>query len=204
MKSMKQNPFCQLCDRNERDGSSPRCATCKRLMTQASNTGATKGRTAIKAPEAQEAIRLAVQLGKDIYPDETVVYACHYSHIPLYTDKARSAQGDYASFDHAVPNDPSQAFLCSRIINDFKGLLTAGEFKAFVCKVMDLDAPRRLHGLDVAGTKEFLSALRVVMRGNEPLTEQARKRLKELSSKIYFERPQLMTPGETITFSASQ
>src|SRR5689334_9163360 len=92
-------------------------------------------------------------------------------------------------------------FLCSRIVNDFKGLMTDEEFKTFVCDVMDLEAPRRLHGLNVATTKEFLSSLRIVMLAVEPSVEHARARLKQLSSGIRFERSPLQTPGETMTFS---
>ena len=55
-------------------------------MSQAANTGATKGRTAINAKEAKDAIQSAVKLGKLIYPSEPVTYACFYSQIPLNTN----------------------------------------------------------------------------------------------------------------------
>src|SRR5688572_4989811 len=108
MSSREVQRICELCERSQRVGSSPRCATCRQLMNQASNTGATKGRTSIYAAEARDAIKTSVELGASLYPDKGITYACFYSHISLNTDKLCSMQGDYASFDHAVPNDPSK------------------------------------------------------------------------------------------------
>jgi hypothetical protein len=201
MPLVKLKPLCELCEGREPDRQSRRCATCRRLMSQAANTGATKGRTSIYANEAKDAIRTAVQLGRLIYPNEPITYACFYSQIPLNTNVVCSAQGDYASFDHAVPNDPSKAYLCSRTVNDFKGLMTAEEFRKFICEVMDIAAPRRLHGLNRAETREYLCALRAVMLVTENSIGQSRSKLKELSAAIRFESSPLQTPGETVAIA---
>ena len=79
--------------------------------------------------------------------------------------------------------------------------MTAEEFKKFVCEVMDVNAPRRLHGLDQAETREFLCGLQTVMLGTEASIAQARRKLKKLSEAIRFEASPLQTPGETVAIT---
>jgi hypothetical protein len=190
--------FCEVCNCIEPGGKSRRCITCRQLIVQASNTGTTGKRQPIRAAEAIAAIRASGQLGKELYSDRTIAYVCQYTEIPLATDKKLSIRGDYASFDHVIPNDPSRAALCSRIINDFKGLVTDVEFSRFVCNVLDVSAPRRLHGLSIQQTESFLTALQAVMRRDETEILQARRKLMELSSIVRFARDRLETPGEAV------
>lgn len=110
-------------------------------------------------------------------------YLCAYSLILLETDTSLHQRGDYASFDHSVPNRPERAELCSRIVNDLKGWMTDAEFRHFVCDVLDPTAPRRLHGRDEDVSREFLELLREVMRApDRPHADlKALERLKVLS-----------------------
>ena len=136
-----------------------------------------------------------MELGQRLYDIGQPVYACYYSEIPLTVDKLCSSHGDYASFDHTVPNVASRAVLCSRVVNDFKALMTDDEFRRFVCEILDVSAPRKLHGLTITETNDYLSALKTVF-GKENKGLDARQQLKSLSSKIRFEKKKVETPGE--------
>jgi hypothetical protein len=178
--------YCEVCGHFERNGRSRRCSTCKRLIKQAANTGATVARTSIKSEVAQIAIRESIELGRRLHSHEGITCACYYSEITLETDKQCSSRGDYVSFDHAVPNDPSRVVLCSRVINDLKGLMTDTEFSRFVCEVLDTSIPRKLHGLTEEQTKRFLIALQSVQQKDELRVAEARLTLKELSSVVRY------------------
>jgi hypothetical protein len=69
-------------------------------------------------------------------------------------------------------------------VNDLKGWMTDEEFRRFVCEVLDPRAPRRIHGVDEATSREFLESLRAVMKreGSEEDLGRLRRRLKELSA----------------------
>jgi hypothetical protein len=123
-----------------------------------------------------------------MYPDAASGYVCAYSEILLEVDKAEHRRGDYASFDHAVPNRGERADMCSRIVNDLKAWMTDTEFRRFVCEVLDPSAPRRLHGLDEEVSREFLVGLRTVMRreGTPADLRATRLRLKDLSSRFSY------------------
>jgi hypothetical protein len=111
-------------------------------------------------------------------------YLCAYSLVLLETNKELHTRGDYASFDHTVPNTAGRAVLCARVVNDLKGWMTDKEFRRFVCEVMDPAAPRRLHGRDEHTSREYLVALREVMRATpgEHVDARLRERLKQLSA----------------------
>lgn len=72
--------------------------------------------------------------------------------------------------------------------------MTDEEFRRFVCSIMDIDAPRRLHGLTEEQTRGFLGALRMVL-GRDATAAVARQRLKTLSEIVRFEK-KVRTPGE--------
>ena len=136
----------------------------------------------IRVREATAAIAEAAVRCREIYP-ETEGYVCAFSEIILEVDKGEFRRGDYASFDHSVPNRGERADLCSRIVNDLKSWMTDAEFRKFICEVLDPDAPRRVHGVAEETTREFLQALRMVMRkmGSPEELTAARRRLKTLS-----------------------
>ena len=160
-----------------------RCTVCSRLMEQAGNAGSSK-RTPIRVSAAETAILEAVARRRQLMPELGQGYVCAHSLILLETKPELHKQGDYASFDHAVPNSPDRAELCSRIVNDLKGWMTDAEFRHFVCDVLDPRAPRRLHGRDEEVSREFLVRLREVMRasGSSHVGFKERERLKELSA----------------------
>lgn len=190
-----KSKLCEACHAADRRGNSNYCKICRQLIDQAGNPGSRK-RSRIASKEARIAIREALELGQQLYGSNGCVLACHYTQIPLSTDKSCSTHGDYASFDHTIPNVALRAVLCSRIVNDFKGLMTDQEFRRFVCEVLDVDAQRKLHGLSVDETKEYLVALRKVLSRNDEGIDDARRRLKSLSSKVRFEKQKVDTPGE--------
>lgn len=160
-----------------------RCAVCSRLVEQAANAGSSK-RTPIRVPAAGAAILEAAARRRQLMPELGQGYLCAYSLILLETKSKLHKQGDYASFDHAVPNRPDRAELCSRIVNDFKGWMTDAEFRHFVCDVLDPGALRRLHGRDEGVSREFLVCLREVMRASAGSHVALKKleRLKDLSA----------------------
>jgi hypothetical protein len=194
---LTQKQLCEVCDYSKREGKSPRCITCKHLIEQAGNPGSSK-RCAIRPPQAIDAIRESILHGQPLYPIPPIVYACYYTEIPLNIDKQYSTYGDYASFDHVIPNNTSRVVLCSRIINDFKGWMTDSEFLRFVCEILDITAPRKLHGLSVEDTASFLRALQIVMRCEKSQVRAAREILERLSSKVRFGRTEDQTPDETV------
>jgi hypothetical protein len=189
-----KSSLCKACLVFDRSGNSPYCKICRQLIDQAGNSGSRK-RARIATSEAIIAIRESLELCQRLYGPNLGVLSCYYSHIPLNIDKLCSSHGDYASFDHTVPNVASRAVLCSRIVNDFKGLMTDDEFRRFVCEVLDVTAERRLHDLTVEETERYLSALKVIL-GKAKECSAARQQLKSLSSKIRFEKKEVETPGE--------
>lgn len=176
---------CKLC--GSPDGISlvtSRCKTCQRLIVQARNTGATGRRIRIDVSAAEAAIANAVKMRQELYPDLSSGYVCAYSRIILQVSRSNSASGAYASFDHVVPNVADKAALCSRIINDLKGWMTDTEFDQFVCDVLDVNAPRRLHGQSEQVSREYLTLLKKVKRAGpaEAGLREALARLQELSA----------------------
>lgn len=178
--------YCDVCSVQQPILRSRRCETCKRLITQASNTGATGSRTSIPAAIAVVAIRESVELHASIYPSPPHGYACHYTQIQLETENAKSRLGSYGSFDHTVPNDAGRAVLCSRIINDIKGWMTDTEFYQFVCDTLDVHAPRKIHGLTIPQTHEFLVALKEIMSNDSESIANARDTVHRLSGTILY------------------
>jgi hypothetical protein len=179
--------LCCVCATRQCCGASPRCEICRRLVQQAGNSGA-KSRTRIAPQAAERAIAEAAITHRRLYPGADDGFACYYSGISLATDKNHSASGSYVSFDHVVPNNAAKAVLCSRIINDLKGWMTDTEFHSFVCTIIDLEAPRRIHGLDLLQSREFLTALRTVMRDGDEEAVESRRQLQTLSSLIKYEK----------------
>ena len=178
--------YCDVCLVQKPMPRSRRCGTCKRLITQASNTGATGSRTSIPAAIAVVAIEQSVKLHASIYGAQLHGHACHYTQIQLETDNAKSRLGSYASFDHTVPNDAGRAVLCSRIINDIKSWMTDTEFCEFVCNTLDVHASRKIHGLTTSQTHEFLVALRQIMSNDSGAIAEARATVQRLSGAIQF------------------
>lgn len=178
---------CSICEFAVCDGQSPRCTTCKRLIKQALNTGVGTGRTSIPSAIAVVAIRESFLLHRALYPNAGHGYACHYSHIQLETNPALSFQGDYTSFDHTTPNHAGRAVLCSRIANDIKGWMTDTEFLAFVTAIIDLHAPRKIHGLTIKESRRFLTSLRNVMNSNSILGDDLQS-IKTLSARIPYRK----------------
>lgn len=126
---------------------------------------------------------------RDLYPSVSVGYVCAYSGILLEVDKSKYQRGDYVSFDHVIPNQPGNAVLCSRIVNDLKGWMTGDEFEQFVSDVIDPKARRSSHGVSEDIFREFLEALRTLTIGAESpkeLTKQ-RARLKTLTSRFNYQ-----------------
>ncbi len=180
-----QDRVCHLCGRpGPLSPVAQRCATCSALVTQASNTAASARRVPIRVAEAETAIAEAIERCRDLYPEEEAGYVCAFSEVLLEVDQSEFKRGDYASFDHSIPNRSERADLCSRIVNDLKGWMTDQEFRRFVCDVLDPTAPRRIHGIDEETSREFLIALRTVMRreGSSEKLRGLRGRLKQLSA----------------------
>jgi transcriptional regulator with XRE-family HTH domain len=195
-KASDQAHSCVLCNKAKRDGASPNCLICRRLIAQARRAVGRRAKWAsIKSAQAKRAIRASLNLGQQLYGSGQPIYACYYSGIPLNVDQSRSTQGDYVSFDHTVPSVASKVVLCSRLVNNFKGPLADGEFRKFVCEALDITAPRRLHGLTVEETEEYLLALRAVLQKTRKRSE-ARQRLKLLSAKVCFEKKKREIPGK--------
>jgi transcriptional regulator with XRE-family HTH domain len=195
-KASQQAHRCALCNKAKRDGASPNCLTCRRLVAQARNAVGRRAKWAVvKAAQAKRAIRASLLLGQQLYDSSQPIYACYYSGIPLCVDRSYFSQGDYVSFDHTVPSVTSKVVLCSRLVNNFKGPLAEGEFRKFVCGTLDITVPRRLHGLTVEETEEYLLALRAVFQKAYKCSE-ARQQLKLLSAKVCFGKKQVITPGE--------
>lgn len=196
IEASKQAHRCALCNKANREGASPHCPTCRRLIVQARKASGRRAKWAvIKATQAKRAIRASLQLGRQLYGSGQPIYACYYSGIPLGVDPACSSQGDYASFDHTVPSVASKVVLCSRLVNNFKGRMTDAEFRKFVCEALDIAASHRLHGLTVEETGEYLLALRAVLQKSHQGSE-ARQQLKLLSAKVCFEKKKVQAPGE--------
>ncbi len=174
---------CRLCGGAEAlSAVARRCEPCANLMKQASNTGSSR-RVAIDCSARRLAIQEAVGRRRQLYPGLRSGYVCAYSEILLEVDKNLHKGGDYASFDHDVPNCGDRAVLCSRIVNDLKGWMTGKEFREFVRGTLNPTAPRRIHGVDEQTSRRFLEALRIVMAKNAGPEElaQLRRRLKDLS-----------------------
>ena len=163
-----------------------RCAHCQRLIKQAGNRGASSVRMPIPADVAAIAIKRSIELSRGIHKSTALAFACHYSHIPLIFDSALSHQGDYVSFDHVIPNNSSEAVLCSRITNDLKGWMTEKEFRKFIIDCAETDACRSLHGLTRDETRDFFLALRIVMSEPSSQTTRSVGLLKSLSSKLHY------------------
>jgi hypothetical protein len=177
---------CSICDLVDAVNNRTRCHYCGQLIHQASNTGASKRRTSIRASVVADAIRRSSRLHSEIYPDSAPGYACEYTQIQLNTDKSLHRRGDYASIDHAVPNNPTRAVICSLIINDLKGWMTDLEFRTFVVNILDSSADRKIYGLTFDESKAFFAALQIVMANNDVGSPAARATLKNLSSKVIY------------------
>ena len=183
---MPETRSCKLCGRPARMPDIYRCAVCDRLVHQGSLPGpGSPHATAIPVRIAEGAVQQALDLHARLHPDAGVGYACHYSQIPLVVSKAQHYYGDYVSFDHVVPNDPSRAVLCSRLMNNFKSWLTEEEFRDLVGAVMRPDERRHLDGLSVDDTRRLLHGLRSVM-ADAADAAQARRTVAELSHRVTY------------------
>jgi hypothetical protein len=147
---------CRTCFVCATNGKKWRCTLCEQLVKQARNRPRI---TRISSDIANSSIRQSSELHRQLYPNQARGYACHYSGIELCTDKSRHLQGDYASFDHVVPQDPNKIVLCSRIVNDLKGWMMEDEFRGFVCQCLDVKARHKLPHLNDEQTRRFLERL---------------------------------------------
>lgn len=192
-----ESTICDLCGYHERLGSSPRCATCRRLIKQGANSKANiKRHRRNKTNVAIAAIRESLELGKQLYSDQPAVYACHYTEIPLNIHSQSNRQGNYASFDHVIPKNPARLVLCSQIINGIKGSKTEVKFRKYVCENLDVNVKRRIRNLSLVETRAFLAALKTVMLRDESQMAEARRTLAKLSAIIHFEPESAARPGD--------
>jgi hypothetical protein len=179
---------CRTCLVSASNGKKWRCALCDQLVDQARNRPRI---TRISSNIANSSIRQSSGLHRQLYPNQAPGYACHYSGIELCTDKSCHRQGDYASFDHVVPQDPNKIVLCSRIVNDLKGWMTDDEFRGFVCQCLDVKAMHKLPHLNYEQTRRFLVTLQSIMLSKRNRTVPRRlelSALKSLSAKIRYAR----------------
>lgn len=107
---------CKICGK-EITSSHSYCQRCKGLLRRKPDiTRTTKTRALLSAIRNHE-------------------FHCHYTGIPLLTNKCDKNKARYLTFDHRTPRNNNDIVTCAALINDMKSDMNEDEFKNAILEV---------------------------------------------------------------------